>query len=228
MLKFVFLDLDDTILDFQMAEAEALKKTLRAVHIEPTEQIVKRYSQINRSQWELLEKGELTREQVKLRRFVLLFEELGVVTDAEAARKYYEQQLGVGHYFLPGAEELLNALYKAYDLYIMSNGTTAVQVGRIESANIKRFFQEIFLSEAVGFVKPQKEFFDACFAKIQAFDPTQAIIIGDSLTSDIQGGIHAGIKTCWFNPNCKVNTTSILPDFEVHDLSEIPALLSRL
>ena len=228
MIEFVFLDLDDTILDFLKAESVALSKTLTHLGIDPTEQTVARYSTINAAQWRLLEQGVLTREEVKVRRFRLLFEELGVAADAEHARVYYEAQLGIGHFFMPGALELLEALHGRYQLYIMSNGTTAVQNGRIASAGIAPYFKEIFLSEQMGAVKPQREFFDACFARIPGFDRSRAIIVGDSLSSDILGGINAGIRTCWFNPRGHAENPAIRPDLVLDRLTDLPALLENL
>ena len=228
MIKYIFLDLDDTILDFGRAEEEALKDTLLQFGVEPTRERMARYSAINKAQWKRLEKGEMTRDEVKLRRFEIFFEEMGVDCDAEAARIFYEKRLAIGHCFLAGAEEMLAALHGKYHLYIASNGTTSVQNGRIASAGIAPLFDEIFLSEALGAVKPQKEFFDACFAQIPDFDPAQAIIFGDSLTSDILGGINAGIKTCWFNLHRQDANPDIKPDFEVLELSEFVKLVSVL
>ena len=228
MIKFVFLDLDDTILDFKMAEDVALRTTLREFGVEPTDAIVKQYSEINELQWKLLEQGVLTRAEVKPRRFVLLFEALGVPCDAEAARVFYEKRLGIGHYFLDGALEMLERLYGKYRLFIVSNGTTAVQKGRLASAAIEPFFEKIFLSEEIGCVKPEKLFFDRCFAEIAEFDPAQSIILGDSLTSDVQGGANAGIYTCWFNPSGKARTDEIVPDYEVRTHTEFEVLLKTL
>ena len=225
MFRYVLLDLDDTILDFKKAEAVAVSETLHAFGIEPTDAVVLRYSEINESQWKLLELGELTREEVKLRRFQILFEELGVACNAEGVRSAYETRLAEGHFFLPGAKQLLDDLFGRYALYIVSNGTTSVQNGRIASAGIAHYFKNIFLSEAIGYVKPQKEFFEACFARIPNFDPSEAIILGDSLTSDILGGINAGIRTCWFNPHKKSAHPDIIPDFEIHSLNEFLQIL---
>jgi len=228
MIKHVLLDLDDTIFDFHMAEAVAVRATLQAFGVCVTDAIVARYSAINDAQWKRLELGELTREQVKRLRFELLFDELGLPCDAERVRTYYEDRLAVGHYFLPGAEEMLSTLSKRYDLYLVSNGTTAVQNGRLASAGIAPLFKKIFLSEVIGAVKPQKEFLDYCFSKIKDFSRDDAIIFGDSLTSDIQGGINAGIKTCWFNPAAKPCRADITPDYEVHTLDAFTALVDRL
>ena len=224
----VFLDVDDTLLDFHKAEAIALAKTLTAMGIEPREEILKRYSEINDSQWKLLEQGLIPREVVLVRRFEILFEELGLERSGAEARDTYEGNLAVGHYFMPGAPELLETLYRNYELYIVSNGTAVVQEGRIKSAGIAKYFKEIFISEEIGCDKPGKEFFRRCFERILDFDPKQAIIVGDRLSSDILGGINAGIKTCWFNPDRQENRTEIFPDYEIRALGELPALLKEI
>lgn len=227
MIRHVLLDLDDTIFDFHMAEAVAVRDTLVNFGVSVTDAIIARYSEINDAQWKLLEKGEMTRDEVKRRRFEILFEELEIPCDAERVRTYYENRLAVGHYFLAGAEQMLSDL-APYDLYLVSNGTTAVQNGRLASAGIAPLFKRIFLSEAIGHVKPQKEFFDACFAEIPDFDPAQAIILGDSLTSDILGGINAGVRTCWFNPKGNPRRADIIPDFEIRSLDEFVPLIKRI
>ena len=228
MVTAVFLDLDDTLLDFKQAEAVALRKTLTQLGIEPTAETVARYSAINQSQWELLERGELTRDQVLHRRFDILFETLGVRRDSHAVQAIYERQLAVGHYFIPGAPELLETLFPRYDLYLVSNGTATVQTGRLESAGISRYFKAIFLSELVGHNKPDKAFFDHCFAAASGLRRDQSIIVGDSLTSDILGGRNAGIRTCWFNPKGKPPRADIPADYEISALSQLPPLLGRL
>lgn len=227
MLKTIFLDLDDTLLDFHRAEAEALAATLRQLDIPPVPETLARYSAINAQQWRLLEEGRATRDQILTRRFDILFQELGVDRSSALARQTYERRLAVGHYFLPGAEELLEALSPRYDLYLVSNGTAAVQAGRIASAGIAPCFKKLFISEEMGLHKPQREFFEACFAAIPGFRRAEALIIGDSLTSDIQGGNNAGIRTCWFNPHGKPRVAGIHVDYEVSALSQIPPLLER-
>ena len=227
MLKTIFLDLDDTLLDFHKAEAAALAKALTALDVPPTPAVIARYSAINAQQWRLLEEGKFTRDEILTRRFDILFGELGVNCSSALARQTYEHFLGQGHYFIPGAEELLEALAPRYDLYLASNGTAAVQAGRIASAGIAPYFREIFISEQMGLHKPQKEFFDACFAAIPGFHREEALIIGDSLTSDIRGGNNAGIRTCWFNPQGKPQLEDVRVDYEVSALSQIPPLLER-
>lgn len=225
MFQTVFLDLDDTLLDFGAAERVAVSKAFREVGLEPTESLLCRYSELNQLQWECFERGEISRDTVLVRRFELLFEELGVPIDASHCEDIYRGYLSVGHYFVDGAAALLEYLAPKYDLYIASNGVADTQYSRLASANISHYFKEIFISEVTGYHKPEKEYFDYCFARIPNFDPTRAIIIGDSLTSDIRGGKNAGIKTCWFNPGRKPRRADILPDYEVHSLEELRSLL---
>lgn len=227
MAVTVFLDLDDTILDFHRAEAEAIAKTLQSAGIAPTAENVALYSRINAALWHQLELGTITRPRLLVQRFEELFTALGVKGDVEQTRNCYESLLGQGHWFIPGAPELLEALYPNYDLYLASNGNLHMQKGRLDSAGIRPYFKNIFVSEAVGHNKPSKAYFDACFAAIEGFDKDRAIIVGDSLTSDILGGINAGIKTCWFNPHGKAGREDIVPDYEIRALSELPALLER-
>ena len=224
--EFLLIDLDDTILDFHKAEYIALGKTLESFGLAPSEQVRARYSLINKAHWERLERKELTREPVLVGRFGVLFSEYGITVDPRECARRYEQNLSVGHYFLPGAREALESLSRKYKLYMVSNGTARVQIGRLESADISHFFREIFISQQVGVNKPDKEFFTRSFAKIPDFDPKKAIIVGDSLTSDIQGGINAGIATCWVNPGHKPQT--IPADYEIESLAQLEALLESL
>ena len=228
MFEFLFLDLDDTILDFQKAEHIALSKTLREFGLEPTEHVLKRYNLINKAHWEALERKELTRDQVLLGRFQTLFAEVGITVDAQAVASAYETNLSMGHWFMPGAEEAVERLSKKYKLYLASNGTAKVQAGRLASANISRFFQEIFVSQEIGANKPALEYFERCFARIPDFDKSKAIMVGDSLTSDILGGQNAGIATCWVNPDHKTGREDIRVDYEIEALSQLESLLEQI
>ena len=228
MVEFLFLDLDDTILDFHKAEHIALSKTLRFFGLEPEETVLSRYSQINRQHWERLERKELTREQVLVGRFSVLFEEYQITADPELVARKYEDYLSVGHYFLPGAEEALKRLSQKYKLYLASNGTAKVQAGRLKSANISHYFEAIFVSQQIGVNKPDKRYFDRCAERIPGYDPQKAMIVGDSLTSDIQGGINAGMQTVWVNPAHKPHPEHIVPDYEIEALHQLEALLEQI
>ena len=228
MFEYLFLDLDDTILDFQKAEHVALSKTLRSFGLEPTETVLKRYNLINKAHWEALERKELTRDQVLLGRFQVLFEEMGITVDPEAVARAYEHNLSIGHWFMPGAEEAVERLSKKYKLYLASNGTATVQAGRLASANISHFFEEIFVSQEIGANKPSIEYFERCFARIPGLDKSKTMMVGDSLTSDILGGQNAGIATCWVNPNHKEGRADIRVDYQIEALSQLEDLLEGL
>jgi 2-haloacid dehalogenase len=224
----LFLDLDDTILDFRKAEKLAIRKTIESFGAEVTDEILHRYHLINKAHWEMLERGEMTRDQVLVQRFAVLFAELGIQVDAAACAKAYEKNLSIGHYFLPGAEEAVDSLSKKYRLFLASNGTASVQKGRMTSANLYRFFEKVFVSQEIGHNKPSKAYFDSCFAQIEGFDKKKAIIVGDSLSSDILGGNNAGIATCWVNPTHAPRKEGIRVDYEIDALSQLPALLEGL
>ena len=139
MIKYVFMDIDDTLLDFGKAEAAAIKKTFERIGVPATPEVISRYSEINDEHWKMLERGELTREQVLVYRFDALFAELGIKNvPSEMAQASYEYLLGIGHYFVDGAPELLEALKGKYELYIVSNGTASVQDSRLEARALRR------------------------------------------------------------------------------------------
>jgi 2-haloacid dehalogenase len=228
MIRNVLFDLDDTLFDFHKAEKIALTKTLVHFGIDPTEETLALYSTINAAHWKRLELGEISREEVKVGRYRELFKTIGVECDPVKATAYYESMLAIGHYFMPGAPELLEELYRKYRLYIVSNGTAKVQEGRIGSSGIAKYMDGIFISQILGANKPDKQFFDICFAEIPDFSLSETVIIGDSLSSDIKGGINAGITTVWFNPKGIENDNNIKPDYTIKELSEVPGLLSQI
>ena len=228
MIRNVLFDLDDTLFDFHKAEKIALTKTLVHFGIDPTEETLALYSTINAAHWKRLELGEISREEVKVGRYRELFKTIGVECDPGKATAYYESMLAIGHYFMPGAPELLEELYRKYRLYIVSNGTAKVQEGRIGSSGITKYMDGIFISQILGANKPDKQFFDICFAEIPDFSLSETVIIGDSLSSDIKGGINAGITTVWFNPKGIENDSDIKPDYTIKELSEVPGLLSQI
>lgn len=228
MIKTLLLDIDDTILDFHRAQDTALPETFRELGIEPTSEVVRRYTEINREGWQMLERGEITRDEVVLRRFRILFSELGrPEIDPKETWAIYEDKLSRIHAFIDGAEALLDELFGKYDMYVVSNGTASVQDRRIAESGIDKYFKKMFISERVGYDKPAKEFFDLCFSEIEGFNKDEAIIVGDSLTSDILGGINAGIRTCHYNPK-GIYSDKIKPDYEIRALSELPSLLKTI
>lgn len=226
--EFLLIDLDETIFDFKMAEKMSLGRTIRAFGLEPTEEVISRYKEINRRLWARLELEEVTHQQVLEDRFGNLFASYGLEVDKAACSRAYGDGLSERHYWLPGAEEALRKLQGKYRLFIASNGTASVQRKRMDSADLYRYFEDIFVSQELGAEKPSPIFFEGAFARIPGFDRSRAMIVGDRLSSDIRGGNNAGIATCWVNAHGEQRDPQIRVDHEIKSLAELPELLEKL
>ncbi len=232
MIKNIFFDMDMTLLNFEKAERNALKNVLLEVGEEPTDERLDGYSRINRAQWKLLEKGELTRERLRVQRYEIFAEQFQIDAQPEDMASRYEKNLSQGFDIMPGAVEVLEALQGKYRMFITSNGTASVQHSRIDGSGIGKYFEDVFISQEIGYPKPDERYFDACFASIAksplgAILRDETVIIGDSLSSDILGGIHAGIITIWLNGG-EAPTGEIQPDYQIRCLAELPALLDDI
>lgn len=201
--KDLMLDMDGTFLDFDAAEKSAFFTAMKQFGHEADEEAYQIYTRINRSYWEAHERGEISREELIVARFTTFFEQIGISQDGAAFEEIYQKLLGEGHELIRDAWEVLEYLKGKYRLFVVTNGVEATQRNRLRLSGIVKFMDEIFISGCIGVQKPQKEFFDYCFAHIENADPVHTLVIGDSLTSDIQGGMNAGIDTCWFNPKGK-------------------------
>ena len=199
----VLLDADDTLLDFAASERAALGDMLAAFGLPDTPEIRQRYSEINIEHWKRLERGEITRAELKVSRFREFLAEQGVQADPVACNTYYMERLGEYSIPLPGAEELCRRLAENHRLYIVTNGSTSVQHRRLGASVIAPYIQKSYISEELGAQKPSKAYFDAVFADLGNPPREDVIILGDSQTSDMPGGKTAGITTCWFNPTGK-------------------------
>ncbi|MBQ3162596.1 MAG: YjjG family noncanonical pyrimidine nucleotidase [Oscillospiraceae bacterium] len=227
MIDTILFDLDDTLLDFQKAVEKSLSKTLIHYNIEPTESVIAMYKEISTKLYKDYEKGLISASDRRNMRYKLLFDKLNVNHSPSEAINYYNKQLAIGHYFVDSAEKVLKNLTGKYRLYIASNGYTNVQMSRIKSADIAQYFENIFISEAIGYEKPDINFFEKCFEKIDNLNKNKTVIIGDNLKADIKGGIQSGIKTIWYNPK-KLSYGDIIPDYQIHSLSELPKLVSSM
>ncbi len=230
MILHLFLDLDDTILDFRKSEHTALSAALREAGIAPTKERMARYSQINAEHWRLLECGRLTREQVLVQRFAVLFSEYGIAADAAKVEKRYEQFLSEQVFFMPQALQTLKELKAGgYHLYLITNGNASVQHRRLAKSGIAPLFEHIFISEEVGADKPSEAFFSYCFTRVGHFSKNEALVIGDSLSSDILGGNRAGVRTVWLSESIAApENAAVKPDYILPALGALPALLKTL
>ncbi|MBQ0084222.1 MAG: YjjG family noncanonical pyrimidine nucleotidase [Clostridiales bacterium] len=226
MKKYTTLlfDSDNTLLDFTRSEANGLRDTLAANNITYTEEIRALYSSINDSFWKSFERGEIKKEEIYTGRFKKLLDTLGVDCDAKKVALTYEDKLGSYHFLLDGAWETLEVLRsRGYDLHIVTNGNQKIQNRRLNDSGIINLVNKVFVSEAVGAPKPEKEYFDFVFANIKEKDKSKILIIGDSLTSDIKGGINAGIDTCFYNRKGK--TSDVKPTYEIENITDLIKML---
>lgn len=199
----ILFDADGTLLDFGRAENEALRESLVSVGITPDDEMVSTYSRINDSLWKALERGEVTKEVLRYRRFELFFAHYGMSHDAHAMANTYEGNLAQKGYLLDGAEALCKRLYGKARMYIVTNGIEEIQLGRYARCGLEKYFDGIFISGQVGYEKPDVRYFEHIEKHIPDFSKKNAVIIGDSLTSDMRGGLNFGIDTCWYNPRGK-------------------------
>lgn len=217
--KTLLFDVDGTLLDFEKCEDMAIRETMRAVGVEPTDEKVKDYSEINDSLWKMLERGEIEKNVLLVRRFELFASKYGCPEKALEMSRLYIENLSEQTYLLDGAYELCARLSGLADMYIVTNGVEYVQRKRLGSFAMKEFFSEYFISGVIGHEKPSVKFFEAVSSMIPNFDKSSAVMIGDSLSSDIQGGINFGIDTCWYNPKGKsapehMNITNVSHSFD--------------
>lgn len=217
----ILFDADGTLLDFKAAEKNALADTLLSIGIEPTEELTKTYSMINEQMWKMLERGEIKKSELKVRRFEDFARECGIEADGASLAEKYESLLSEQGILLDGAFELMSHLYGVADMYIVTNGILAVQTGRMSRVPIKHFVKKSFISDEVGYEKPAREFFDYVEAHIAGFDREHTLVVGDSLSSDIMGAINAGLDCVWYNPNGSAAPDEMDITYTVSDLSEI-------
>ncbi|MGG2055246.1 YjjG family noncanonical pyrimidine nucleotidase [Lysinibacillus pakistanensis] len=223
----LLFDVDDTLLDFDIAENAALDHLFKQENIAATPTLVARYKEINESMWRAFERGEVAKDTLHNTRFSIALKEFGYDVDGSYFEAIFQKYLKEAHHYVDGAYEVIEQLANHYDLYVVSNGKTDTQNKRLQDAQLAQFFKDIFISEQTGFQKPMPAFFDYVFERIDGLQKSKTLIIGDSLTSDIKGGLQAGIDTCWFNIRHIDNTSTIQPHYEIKKLHELHVLLDN-
>lgn len=227
MSKYAILlfDADATLLDFKRSEREAVIDCLNFFGLPSDDDIIKKYSEINDGYWKMLERGEIEKNKLYDARWQSFVDFYGFDCCAKDISRMYVDTLTTKSYVLDGAVEICEKLYGKFKMYIVTNGQKKVQDGRLVPSPIYKFFDNCFISEEIGFEKPSVRFFDAISKLIPNYDASKALIIGDSLTSDIAGGINAGIDTCWFNYKRKSIPSDMKIDYIINDLSELEKIL---
>ncbi len=227
MITTILWDVDGTLLNFEAAEKAAIRALFQEFGFGVcTDEMLKRYSQINKIYWERLERKEVTRQEVLEGRFLDFFAEEGLdVSAAPEFNECYQTSLGDTIVFYDDSYEIVKSLRGKVKQYVVSNGTITAQTKKLRVSGLGELMDGIFLSEQLGVEKPDVHFFEQVFAQTGLTDKTQIMIVGDSLSSDILGGNNAGIITCWYNPEHKQSKNSVRIDYEITDLHEIYNLI---
>lgn len=233
--KAVLWDVDGTLLDFLSVQRIAITECLQGIGVAVTQEMVARYSQINDGYWKKLELGEVTKEELHVRRFTDLFDEYGIENvNVDAFREKYLDILANTYAYEDGALEICKALRGRVRQYVITNGVESVQQKKLRLSGFYDLMDGIFISEKIGIPKPRKEFFDCCMGEIGDLTKEELLIVGDSLTSDIKGGVLYGIPTCWYRPEGDSERTDAeravydryTPDYEIRHLQELYGILA--
>ena len=223
----IFWDLDQTILDFAKSQDYALRYAFRQFGLETEAETVSLYAAINDTYWKRMERGEITKDEVLRGRFVTLFERMGIVDiQPETFGDIYQDALGGVFFFQDEADKLIMQLKeRGFCQYIVTNGVNKTQAKKVRLSGLDQMVDGVFVSELIGYPKPRKEYFDACFEQLAGITREECILVGDSITSDMQGGINAGIAVCWYNPDRQSNCSGLAIDYEIQDLHELMPIL---
>ena len=217
----IMMDIDNTLLDFDAAERKALLETLQQFSLPCDEAAISRYHEINSSLWGELNKGKIRRDKLVVERFDRFVKEIGAAAKATELNRAYTEHLATHADVIPGAEEALQELAEVATMIAVSNGTESVERGRLKLSGFEKYFDDIFISEAVGVSKPNPKIFQIAMRKLGIEHSDKVLVVGDSLSADIQGGVNAGLDTCWVNRNGVENENGLTPTYEVKALSEL-------
>ena len=227
--KFLLFDLDHTLLDFDTAEDVALTQLLKEEGIEDIQAYKDYYVPMNKSLWKDLEQKRITKAELINTRFAKLFAHFGIIKDGSYLAERYQFFLAQQGQIFSGAIELLDTLTeRGYELYAATNGITAIQTGRLAQSGLAPYFNQIFISEQLKTQKPDGLFYEKIGQQIDGYSKEKTLMIGDSLTADIQGGNNAGIDTIWYNPHHLENNTQAQLTYEVDSYQDLLDCLDKL
>lgn len=224
--KVILFDFDDTLVDFHDAEVQAYAHLMRHYAVPSQLHDYHRFKEINQNHWEAFQRGEITKAEVLRHRFIETFATYGMTVDGQEADVVFRDGLARAPIkWLTGIIPMLKTLQSNYALAIVTNGVTDTQERRIARTDLHSMMDHIFISDKIGAQKPNVAFFEEVFKVFHQYDKKDFLIVGDSLTSDIQGGINSGIDTCWFN-HCQLeNKTSIQPTYTINHIEALKEIL---
>lgn len=224
--ELILFDLDGTLFDYNKAEEYALKKSLEDFRIDCNfSSCLEEYRKINKAVWKEFEKGKIDLEELRLKRFYILFNFLQIERNIKEFSEKYLYFISKTSFITEGAEEIISCLRPDYKLALASNGIYSVQYERLKRSSLSPYFDIFVISEEIGFAKPDPNFFDCVFEKARHSDKNTALIVGDSLSSDIKGGLDFGIDTCWFNPGKVAKEGDISPTYEIEELPQVKDII---
>ena len=227
--KFLLFDLDHTLLDFDTSEDVALTQLLKEEGVADIQAYKDYYVPMNKSLWKDLEEKKITKQELVNTRFSKMFSHFGIEKDGVYLAERYQFYLAQQGQVFSGAMELLDSLIdRGYELYAATNGITTIQTGRMAQSGLAPYFNQVFISEQLQTQKPDALFYEKIGQQIAGFSKEKTLMIGDSLTADIQGGNNAGIDTVWYNPQHLENTTQLHPTYEVHSYKDLLNCLGKL
>lgn len=222
---WLWFDADGTLFDYDRAEGIALAKAFESVNTEFKNEYLEIYRGINKQLWRALERHEIKPDVLQLRRFELLLEATELSCSPLQISKAYVEQLAIRAELMDGAHDVLRTLHGRCQLAIVTNGLQAVQRSRLAHSSIRHYIVDLIVSEEMGAAKPKLRFFDAAFARLDYPAKSDVLIIGDSLSSDIQGGVDYGIDTCWYNPAGEPRPSDLPITYEIGHLRELLEVL---
>lgn len=224
--KFLLFDLDHTLLDFNAGEEVALTQFLQEMGVEDILAFKNYYRPMNQAMWKDLEQKKISKQELIDTRFSRAFAHFGRQVDGRKMALTYQEFIGRQGQIFQGADQLLAELTnRGYQIYGATNGVTYIQVNRMANSPIQTYFKDVFISEQMGTQKPEALFYEKIAERIAGFERKQSLMIGDSLTADVQGGNNAGIDTVWYNPNRLANTSLAKPTYTVSNYQELLQLL---
>ncbi len=225
MKKILLIDLDNTLIDFNECARHSIMNAFEKLGFDYSPVVFDTFIEENVKIWKRLERGEITKPQLRANRWNIILARLGIEFDGTILEEMFENGVAQGAYAVTGAYDLLDYLKDKYEMYIVSNGFRYVQESRLKIGDFNKYFNNIFVSEDIGIPKPAKEFFDYCFKSLDNPDKNDVILIGDSLSADIKGGNDYGIDTIWFNKNGEDKLSPVKPTYIVNELNEIKNIL---
>lgn len=219
--KTILFDIDDTLFDFSKDQEVAFKDAIKNIGYNCTDKMYQDYNKINLEMWEMLNEGKIRLEELLIKRFEVFFEKYGIEQDSKEFNKILTDEFQKTGTPIQGTKETLEKIKGKYELVITSNGPKDQQYHRLENAKFSKYFSKIFISEEIGYNKPNEEYFDFVFQNIDNKTKSKILIVGDSISSDIVGGKKAGIDTCWYNLRNSKNESSIKPNYEIKNFEEL-------